>query len=49
MSRRATGIKVAQTQRFALLAELYAHAQQVGGALNTLADAWALARQMGEA
>jgi DNA-binding winged helix-turn-helix (wHTH) protein/predicted ATPase len=49
MSRQAIGIKMAQAQQFALLAELYAHAQRVGDALDALTDAWALAQQTGEA
>jgi predicted ATPase len=48
MSRRLTGIKMAQAQRFALLAELYANAQQGAKGLDILADAWALAQETGE-
>ncbi|MGH8065947.1 MAG: AAA family ATPase [Candidatus Entotheonellia bacterium] len=49
LSRRATGIKMAQAQQSALLAELQANAQQVADGLDSLAEAWALARQTGEA
>jgi predicted ATPase len=48
MSLRATGIKMAQAQRFALLAELQANARQGADGLESLAAAWALVQQTGE-
>jgi hypothetical protein len=49
MSRWTIGIKMAQAQQVALLAELQANVQQVTDGLETLTRAWALAQQTGEA
>jgi predicted ATPase len=48
-SRLSMEIKLAQAQRFALLAELHANARQVAEGLHILAEGWTLAQETGEA